>query len=150
VAPAGLELVVVGDGPLHGELARRAGPSVRLAGALPHHAVLALMLEARALVFPSHLYEGQPMAILEALAAGLPVLASDHGGMAATLEDAVPGTLVRVADRAAWGEALSRLSDDDAVDGAGSSARRLYEARFTPGLALRRLDDAYRRARGPR
>jgi hypothetical protein len=70
--------------------------------------------------------------------------------MAATLEDAAPGTLVRVADRAAWGEALSRLSDDDAVDGAGSSARRLYEAHFTPGLALRRLDDAYRRARGLR
>jgi glycosyltransferase involved in cell wall biosynthesis len=117
---------------------------------LQHAAVLSLMLEARALVFPSHLYEGQPMAILEALAAGLPVLASAHGGMAATLHDATPGTLVEVADREAWGEALSRLTDDDAVDDAGSTARNLYEARFTPELALGRLDDAYRTARGLR
>ena len=90
------------------------------------------------------------MAILEALAAGLPVLASAHGGMAATLQDAAPGTLVEVADREAWGEALTRLTDDEAVDGAGSAGRSLYEARFTPELALDRLDDAYRRARGLR
>jgi glycosyltransferase involved in cell wall biosynthesis len=150
VAPARLELVVVGDGPLRTALERRAVPSVRLVGELPHASVLALMHDARALVFPSHLYEGQPMAILEALAAGLPVLASRHGGMAATLQDAAPGTLIDVADRGAWGEALTRLTDDDAVDGAGSTARSLYEARFTPELALGRLDDAYRRACGLR
>ena len=142
----GLELVVVGDGPLRVDLERRSAPSVRLVGPLDHRAVLSLMSEARALVFPSRLYEGQPMAILEALAAGLPVRASDHGGMAATLRGAAPGTLVPVTDARAWRNAIAGLADDAAVDAAGQTSRRLYEQRFTPELALARLDDAYRTA----
>lgn len=145
-APKDLELVIVGDGPLRPMLEQRPMRSVRLAGSLDRGAVLDLMLRARALAFPSRLYEGQPMAILEALAAGLPVLVSDHSGMAPTLAELPPGTLIDNDQPGAWQRAIAALADDAAVDAAGRASRRLYQTTFTPELALAQLEGAYHRA----
>ena len=77
----GLELVVVGDGPLRSTLERRGGPSVRFLGHCSPADVRDLMLRSRALVFPSLAYENQPVVLLEALSAGLPVVASRFGAI---------------------------------------------------------------------
>lgn len=145
--PADLELVLVGDGPLSGRLAA-AAPGVRLVGRLPLAEVQRLMLGARALAFPSRWYEGQPMVLLEALAAGLPVVAANLGGTASTLPRPAPGWLVEPAVAGAWQEGLARLLDDKAVDLAGRRARSAYEASFTPERSRRGLEAAYRRAMG--
>jgi glycosyltransferase involved in cell wall biosynthesis len=144
-SPRALELVIVGDGPLRGRLEEGAPKSVRFAGPLPRDRVLELMMHARALVFPSHMYEGQPMAVLEAMAAGLPILASDRGGIAATLAGAPPATLVSH-DQEAWHKAVFALEDDGFVDGNGRAMRRLYEGRFTPSIATSALVGAYETA----
>lgn len=73
--PEGRRLVVVGAGPQEEEARALAGPSVTFLGQLPHAEVAALMASSRALVFPSLWPEGLPTVYLEALAAGLPVLA---------------------------------------------------------------------------
>ena len=145
-AVPGLELLVVGDGPLEGELAAAAVAGVRVTGRLAPSRVRELMLTARALVFPSLMYEGQPMAVSEALAAGLPVVAGSHGGLAATIASLGPGWLVETGERGAWQSGLSRLGDDAAVDAGGQRARTTYEQAFTPERSLAGLEAAYGRA----
>ena len=77
-----VEVVIVGDGELRGELERRAaGLPVRLPGALPGGAAVADFLRTLDLfVMPSR-YEGLPNAVLEAMACGVPVVATDVAGM---------------------------------------------------------------------
>jgi glycosyltransferase involved in cell wall biosynthesis len=144
-AVPGLELLVVGDGPLQDQVESRVSARVRVAGRLAPGRVGELMLSSRALVFPSLWYEGQPMVVLEALAAGLPVLASNHGGTGATLRGVGPEWLAGPGDRAAWQAGLARLGDDGAVDEAGRRARTIYEQAFTPERSLLGLEAAYRR-----
>jgi len=144
--PSGLELVLVGDGPLRPALEQRPPPAVRLTGRLPRGAVTDWMLRSRTLVFPSVLYEGQPMAVLEALGCGLPVLASRVGGNVELLRGQGEHWLVPPGERVGWIEGLGRLPDNPPVDRAGEHARRLYEQRFSRGTGLRLLEDAYRTA----
>jgi glycosyltransferase involved in cell wall biosynthesis len=144
LAPAGLELVVAGDGPMRAELERRPPPSVRFCGQLEPAAVRDWMLRSRALVFPTWLYEGQPMSVLEAFAAGLPVLASRLGGNAELVGGLGDGWLAPAQDPDALAGRLATLADDALVDRAGAAARRLYEERFAERHNLRALEAAYR------
>jgi glycosyltransferase involved in cell wall biosynthesis len=144
LAPAALELVVAGDGPMRTELERRPPPGVRFVGQLGPAAVQEWMLRSRALVFPTWLYEGQPMSVLEAFAAGLPVLASRLGGNADLVGALGDGWLAPARDPAALAERLAGLTDDAAADRAGAAARRLYEERFAERHNLQALEAAYR------
>ena len=79
-------LVIAGDGPQRAELARRAGPNVALVGAVDTIARDRWLAQASAVVVPSRILksgrtEGMPLIALEALAAGVPVIASDVGGL---------------------------------------------------------------------
>jgi glycosyltransferase involved in cell wall biosynthesis len=141
----GLQLVIVGDGPERAALERRAGPGVRFVGRLSREETLRRMHGARALAFPSIWYEGQPMAVLEAMAAGLPVVASDIGGVAEILERGA-GWLCPSGDAAAWATTLRRLADPAAVDATGLAARARWRERHTPEAGLSRLEAAYERA----
>jgi hypothetical protein len=83
------DVTVLGDGPERGrlqELASRLGVSLRLPGVVPRPEVAAWMRAAELYVQPSRRIatrtEGTPVATLEALAMGLPVIASDSGGLA--------------------------------------------------------------------
>jgi len=73
--PADRPLLVVGDGPSAERARQLAGPAVTFLGQRPHAEILELMGLVRGLVFPSLWPEGLPTVYLEALAAGLPVLA---------------------------------------------------------------------------
>ncbi len=89
------------------ELARAGGAELR--GALPRERVPALLRELDLLVVPSVWYENQPLVILEALAAGTPLLVSDLGGMAELVEEGVSGWRFPVGDVGALSAELSRL-----------------------------------------
>lgn len=141
-APHGLELLVLGEGPGRAELEARRWDRVRFLGQLPPDAVRAQMLRARALVFPSKMYEGQPMVTLEAFAAGLPVVANDHGSAGEELGH-MPEWLVSPGDPGAWRNALGRLVCVKALDAASAALRRMYEEKFSPSVGLRLLEDAY-------
>jgi glycosyltransferase involved in cell wall biosynthesis len=145
-----LELVIIGDGPLREPLQRRPAARLRFEGQLPAAEVRSRMLEARALVLPSVWYEGQPMAVLEALAAGLPVLGADIGGMPELLAPLGRDWLVTPGMVASWAESLRALVDRDRVDAASARARELYERSFSVAPAARALEDAYERARSGR
>jgi glycosyltransferase involved in cell wall biosynthesis len=141
-----LELVVAGDGPLRDRLARRPAARLRLAGQLPAAEVRRQMLAARALVLPSVWYEGQPVAVLEALAAGLPVLGSGIGGVPELLAPLGRDWLAAPGEVASWVAALRALADPERVEVASARARAHYERSFSAATAARALEDVYERA----
>jgi glycosyltransferase involved in cell wall biosynthesis len=138
-------LLVVGDGPTAGALKADAPPNVEFRPTVSPAEVPALIREARALLLPSVCYEAQPRVILEAYAAGVPVLASDLGA----LPEAVSpdsGLLVAPGDAGAWADAVERLLDDRESERLGQGAWLLWRDRYSPERALQNLEDAYRRA----
>ena len=72
--------------------------SIDYLGALPREEVFERMRSATALVFPSIWYENQPLAILEAFASGLPVIASRIGALPELVVDGETGLLFAPAD----------------------------------------------------
>jgi glycosyltransferase involved in cell wall biosynthesis len=143
VAPAGLELVVVGDGPERGSLEVMAGPSVKFVGRLERAEVDRRLLRARAAIAPSISYEGQPLGVLEAFAAGTPVLGSDIGGLGETIAPLGDGWQVAAGDPLAWADGLRRLESGSFVDRGGDRARREFEARYSDAAAKQRLETTY-------
>jgi glycosyltransferase involved in cell wall biosynthesis len=142
--PDGLNLVIVGDGPMRAELSSiDPSRSIRYLGPLPNPEARKLICGARALVFPSLLFENQPMSLLEAMAAGTAIIASDAGGIPETLADGRGGWLTAAGDVDAWASRLAALGDDAAVDGMSSNARGLYEERYSPAAGLRSLLAVY-------
>jgi len=111
-------LVVVGDGPLRSQLesqARELGVSdrVRFVGTVPREQVAGYLRACDVFVLNST-YEGMPHVLLEAMAAGLPVIATQVGGSAEIVEAGRNGLLVPPRDALALKQALSRLLGEPA------------------------------------
>jgi glycosyltransferase involved in cell wall biosynthesis len=100
--------VLVGEGPQGDVWRRAAGPGVHFAGAAAD--VAPWLRAADAFVLPSET-EGLSNALLEAMATGLPVVATRVGGARDVVEDGRSGRLVPVADEAALARALSDVLD---------------------------------------
>ena len=141
-----LELVIVGDGPLLAGVGSREIAGVRFVGRLTGQEVRRLMLRSRALVFPSVWYEGQPMVLLEALAAGLALVVSDIGGVPETVVGDTAAALAGPGDRESWRVALGNLTDDNVVDRSGTAARRVFDHRYTAEIGLEGLINHYTEA----
>lgn len=93
-------LKVVGNGPMESEVSEAAKSTrgIEHLGRQPKGRVLSMMKDARALIFPSLWYEGFPMVIVEAYAAGLPVIASDLGSMSSLVDHGRTGLRFMPAD----------------------------------------------------
>ena len=143
-APAPLK--IVGGGPEGDELRRVPSPGVEFVGEVARDEVAALLAGARALLVPSRWYEGAPRGILEAYAAGVPVLASRIGGLREIVLDGISGLQLPVDDAAAWADAARTLVDDGVSERLGAGALGLWNERFTPTLGLENLESAYRDA----
>ena len=105
-------LLLVGDGPLRGSLetlALQAAPGrVEFRANMPQADLRFAYSAADALGLPS-LREGWPNVVLEALACGLPVVASNVGGIPEIVGEEAPGTLVDSREPAAWSLALDAV-----------------------------------------
>ena len=142
--PPALALVVAGEGPERTRLERQVGKKrVTFLGEADTSEVPDLLRAACAVVVPSRWYEGQPRVILEAFAAGVPVLASRIGGLPELIEEGVNGRLVDPTDERGWRDAMENVGDDEQSRRLGNGAFATWERRFTPGIALRELEDAY-------
>jgi glycosyltransferase involved in cell wall biosynthesis len=134
-AMAGLEarLRIAGDGPdrpaLEAEIDRLGLSNVELLGTRDD--VPELLAGADVFVLASD-SEGMPMSVLEAMAAGLPVVASAVGGVPELVRDGETGALVPPRDSAALAGALRRIVSDPAlVDRLGEAGRQRVEREFS-------------------
>ena len=111
-------LVIAGDGPLRSAVERRIGEldlgeAVELRGYVPNGPALwSLYRESHVLLHVS-LTEGLPQILFEAQAAGLPVVATDVGGVGAALDGGSAGLLVPPRDSEAAAAALERVASDE-------------------------------------
>jgi L-malate glycosyltransferase len=148
----GAHLILVGQGPDREALIERArergvADSVHLAGSVDDPAEH--LRAADAFVLPS-VAEGMSNSLLEAMATGLPCLASAIGGNTDLIDDGRTGLLVPVGDAEAWSSAMIRvLRDRPLAKNLGDAALRRVEEEFALTIVVDRYEALYRRLLTP-
>lgn len=153
-----MRLTMVGDGQLLGacrHLVAALGldDRVEFVGPLSSSAVAERMRSARAFVQHSVVAhdgdaEGLPVAVLEASASGLPVVATRHAGIPDAIEDGVTGLLADEDDIEAMADHLLRLAQEPEIAAEmGRRGRQRIIERFSQDQAIARLADVVERAR---
>lgn len=146
------KLHVYGTGPQEDELRRRAAEvapkRVVFWGRRSADEVAAAMAAAAVVVCPSEWYENCPMVVLEAMAAGKAVVATDLGGLPELVDHERTGLLVPPGDPAALGQALGSIAGDQlAQKQLGQAARERAEARHRLADHVAAVRGVYARAR---
>ncbi len=142
-------LLIVGDGPESGHLRGLAGRlgierRVVFAGLIPE---AARCLPALDLYVSASRGEGLPLSLLEAMAGGLPVVATRVAGHVDAVEDGVTGLLAPADDSAALAAAIGALLADPARRATmGAAGRRRVEDRFSAARMAAELAALYRAA----
>jgi glycosyltransferase involved in cell wall biosynthesis len=142
VATLRVGLTVAGDGPERGRLeqrARAAGIDATFAGFVPRARLEELFQEASCVVLAARSGEGLPNVLLEAMAHGLPVVATPVAGVRDLVQHDVNGLLIAPDDAGALRQALVRLaSEPDLADRLARAGRASVERfswdRVAPGL----------------
>ena len=150
-AQAGVSVDVLGSGPMQADL--QGAPGLNLRGPQPMPEVLAAMQRAAALVLPSIWYENFPRTLVEAMACGLPVIASRLGAMAELVQDGDTGLLFEPGNAPALAGKLRWAAEHpDDMARMGRAARAVYEARYMAPRNLEQLLAIYQDAidEGPR
>lgn len=141
-----LAVLVLGRGHLHAQLAAHAralgvGSAVRLLG---HRTDARMLLDAADVFVLPSLYEGMPLAVLEAMEAGLPVVATDVTGSAEVVVDGQTGYLVPARDPRALGQALAGLLGDAGRRARYGTAGQLrYRQHFTSQRMAQSTSDVH-------
>jgi glycosyltransferase involved in cell wall biosynthesis len=138
-------IVIAGDGPLASEVdeAARRFPCITYVGKLDRAAVAQQVASARLVVMPSLWREPGPLASLEAMAAGTPLIAYDNGGLAEYVADAGAG-IVAAPNVSALAGAIESLYDDrERWEGFSANAIRAVEREHSLSLYLDRLEAIY-------
>lgn len=146
----GVQLVIAGEGPDRKQLEERAAElgiaqRVRFLGAQPREQIVELFRAADAAILSSS-WENFPHVVVEALAAGTPVLAMSVGGVAEVVRDGENGLLVPAGDTAALGEAVRRYFGDESLRERLRGAAAGSVARYAPERVLGELEETLRRA----
>jgi len=154
VAHPAARFTIAGDGPMRAELEAFAAElglaaSVGFAGFLDEPALCALYRNAHVFLHPSQLtadqnQEGIPNSMLEAMATGLPVVATLHGGIPEAVEHGVTGLLSAERDVDALHAHLLRLTGEPGLwETMGAAASAAMRENFEQGAQIRRLEAVY-------
>jgi glycosyltransferase involved in cell wall biosynthesis len=138
--------VIVGDGPLRGELEAQAaslGIADRVVFTGARTDIPRLLAAMNVFVMPS-LYEGGPITVLEAMAMAKPVVATPVGMVPDAITDGSSGLLVPLADAAALTQAVSQLlGDPDLAGRIGREGREVVSQRFSPDAMVNGVAAVY-------
>jgi len=131
------KLLVVGDGPEKTRLEKQTkeldlSDVVEFVGQVPYEETPKYYQAADVFVLPSEALEGLPMTVIEAMAAGLPVVASKVGGVPEAVIDRETGLLVESGNVQKLSSALTKLLTDDGLrEKMGQRAREVAEEKFS-------------------
>jgi glycosyltransferase involved in cell wall biosynthesis len=150
-----IPLVVVGEGLEREPMERRArdqGLDVRFLPWLANHDVLRVMKRASLVIVPSRWPEPLSRVILEAMAVGVPVVASDRGGVHDQLENGLSGLVLPLDPSAFAGGITTLLADDSRRERMIEAARGRVRSHFHRSAVLPRIEMLYDevRRRAPR
>ena len=142
-------LVLVGSGELESRVALQiaaAGLRNRVRILPSETNVDRLLMEAQIFVLSTH-FEALPISILEAMRAGLPVVATDVGGIHEAVRHDQTGLLAEHGDVEGLRHALARMISEPAMRVSfGSAGRRLWSNQFTAGAMAARTVEVYQHA----
>jgi glycosyltransferase involved in cell wall biosynthesis len=117
---------------------------VEFLGQISHPDTLNLYHDARALIIPSIWMENSPHVAYEAMAAALPIIAFDAGGLPELIRDGFNGFLVRRADTKALAERMTQLlNDKELAARLGKNGRSLIENEYGPEEHVKKLIAIY-------
>ena len=144
-------LWIAGDGPLREEVqnAAAASSNVRWLGMKTSEEVVSLMKHAKATLCPSLWYEGMPRVVIESLAVGTPVVASNIGGYPEMIVDGESGALFASGDASALIGRLRELEQKGAWPNMRPAARLRFLAEYTGNKNFSALINIYRTAMYP-
>jgi glycosyltransferase involved in cell wall biosynthesis len=139
-----VNLKIAGTGPLENELRAyvrdRQLRDVALVGFMSGEEKWEFLRNSRFVVMPSESYETFGMVVLEAYAAGKPVLASNLGGIASLVENGNTGLLFNSGDATDLARQIDTLwRAPESVGRMGAYARKLVEEKFSPEVVYRQL-----------
>lgn len=141
-------LLIAGDGDLKMDLEREAkelGIASRVTFCGPRKDIPELLKLLDLYVLPSK-WEGLPMVILEAMAAGCPIVATDVGGNSSAVVDGVTGALVPPQDPGALADAVIRLLDSpDLIQTYAANGKQRFQERFSAQIMARQYERLYER-----
>jgi glycosyltransferase involved in cell wall biosynthesis len=145
----GVRLLIVGAGPLRDELAAQAataGLADRVTFAGERGDVPDILAAADVFVLSS-VSEGMPISILEAMASGLPTVATDVGGVRELVADGETGFVVPARDARAFAQPLARLCGDEGLRRRlGEAAQSRATAQFGGAAMAERTEAVYAQA----
>jgi glycosyltransferase involved in cell wall biosynthesis len=122
-------------------------PGVTFLGHVERSVLLDEVTRSKAIIVPSRCYEGFPRVVVEAYAAGVPVVASRVGSLTELIEDGVTGLQVEMGDPDDMARALRRLADSDELcEQLSRGARHRYESLYSPEKTMAELFTIYRDA----
>jgi glycosyltransferase involved in cell wall biosynthesis len=145
---ASLRLLVAGDGhalePLRDYIRRLGLEGITLLGHVGGNEKTRVLSEGDIYILPTRHAEGMPITVLEAMAAGMPVITRPVGGIADFFEDGVMGSLLEDCSPATIARHVERLARDRGLRARMGVFNRDYASRrFLASQAARRLEDLY-------
>lgn len=149
---------IAGEGPLKGEIEKLIAElglrdAVELSGFLSQDDLAALYARSHIFLHPSEMppdqnQEGVPNSMLEAMATGLPVLATTHGGIPEAVTHERTGLLVPERDEEALFQAMCQITEEtDMLYILGEAASRAVREEFEQGKQIEKLESYYDEAR---
>ena len=147
----GVHFIIAGDGPEQPRLQAQAAAlgvaaRVHFAGRVAHSDLPRLLADADIFVQPSVSEESFGISLIEAMACGLPVLASRLGGMLEIVVPGETGELLAAGDVPVWREAMGRLAADATLrTRLGQAGRIRAENHFTWAANARQLEELLER-----
>ncbi|MCK4538583.1 MAG: glycosyltransferase [Candidatus Krumholzibacteria bacterium] len=138
--------IIVGEGPCQPEVEAAierysVGASIRLAGTRRD---IPAFFDAADTFVLSSVREGLPVTLLEAMAAGTPIVATDAGGIPEAVTDGESAILVQSGDAGSLAEAMAMVLGDDATaDRISASAQSVVRERFSIQNTTRRVEEIY-------
>lgn len=147
---AGAHLVVVGDGPQNATLREQAaalGLEDRILFAGQQDDVAPWLQAFDVFALPSTDNEGVPQALVQAMACGVPAIATPVGAIPEVVQDGKSGLLVPPQDSASLADAICRLLTDCELSARiASEEKKIVAARFTAGAMVDAMENVLRKA----